>query len=71
MNVTLTEIECAINHWRAIKPSRGEERSLSVEVNALATVYAQMIFDKTRNVPLASLEPVAQAILLTWLQSPQ
>ena len=68
MNVTLTELERAINHWRAIKPSCGEERALSAEVNTLATVYAQMIFDRSCVVDLASLDPAAQALLTTWLQ---
>lgn len=68
MNVTLAELERAINHWRSIKPSRGEKRALSAEVNTLATVYAQMIFDRSRLVDLASLDPAAQALLATWLQ---
>ena len=37
MDITLTDLEQAINHWRALRPSRGEERALSSEVNALAT----------------------------------
>jgi hypothetical protein len=71
MNITLAEIERAINHWRTIKPSFGEECSLSEEVNALASVYAKMIFNKTREVSLASLGPETQATLLSGLHSQQ
>ncbi len=46
MDITLTELEEAINYWRSLRPSAGEERALSPEVNALATVYALMIFSR-------------------------
>ena len=40
MNLTMPDLEQAINYWRARHPSQGEERALSSEVNALASVYA-------------------------------
>ena len=68
MQITLPELEQAINHWRIVHPSRGEERALSVEVNALANVYALMIFQQTRTVSLESIEPQARQLLTDWLQ---
>ena len=66
MDLTLPELEQAINYWRALRPSTGEERALSPEVNALATVYAMMIFQRSKTVPLASLSTAAQQLLDSW-----
>lgn len=68
MDITLTELEQAINHWRIVHPSRGEERALSVEVNLLANVYAQMIFQHARSVTLDTVEPQARQLLTDWMQ---
>ena len=69
MEITLTELEQAINHWRILQPSRGEERALSAEVNALANVYAQMIFERVRSLPLDGIEPRARQLLDDWLRA--
>lgn len=66
MDITLPELEQAINYWRELRPSTGEERALSPEVNTLATVYALMIFQRTHSVPLGSLAPAAQELLESW-----
>ena len=68
MEITLTQLEQAINHWRTAHPSRGEERALSVEVNALASVYALMIFGHLRSVAIESVEPSARQLIIDWLQ---
>jgi hypothetical protein len=68
MEITLAELEQAINHWRIVRPSRGEERALSKEVNALANVYARMIFERLRSLPVEPIEPQARALLESWLQ---
>jgi hypothetical protein len=66
MEITLQELEQAINYWRSLRPARGEERALSPEVNTLATVYAMMIFHQARTVPLDTLDPTARKLLDTW-----
>ena len=66
MDLTLAELEQAITYWRALRPSRGEERSLSPEVNTLATVYALMIFQHARSIPLGSLDDEALQLLEDW-----
>lgn len=63
MDISLTELEQAINHWRALRPSRGEERALSPEVNRLAGIYAMMIFNRANSVPLESLDAESQRLL--------
>lgn len=66
MDITLAELEQAINYWRTLRPSRGEECALSPEVNALATVYALMIYHHAPSIPVASLAPAAQQLLDAW-----
>jgi hypothetical protein len=66
MEITLTELEDAINYWRGLRPSTGEERALSREVNALAPVYAGMIVNRLKSVPLASLDQTVAGLLNTW-----
>jgi hypothetical protein len=66
MDITLPELEQAINWWRTRRPSTGEERALSPEVNALADIYATMIYYKSKTVPLASLDQAAQQLLEAW-----
>lgn len=67
MDISLTDLEQAINHWRALRPSRGEERALSPEVDALATVYALMIFQRRQSVALDTLEQPARQLLENWV----
>ncbi len=66
MELTITELEQAINHWRGLRPSIGEERALSTEVNVLANVYAYMIFNHLKAMPLASLDETAQRLIESW-----
>lgn len=68
MEITLAELEQAINHWRILHPSQGEERALSAEVNALANVYALMIFQRQRSVRLDDMPAQPRALLQAWLQ---
>ncbi len=69
MDLTLNELELAINHWRRLRPSTGEERALSSEVNALANVYALMIYERARTRPLATLDPQARDLIEAWRHS--
>ena len=41
--IHITDIESAINHWRAVKPSP-DGVTLASELRALAEVYALMIY---------------------------
>jgi hypothetical protein len=66
MDVTLTELEDAINYWRRMKPATGDERALSPEVNALADAYALMIFERSKVMPLLSLSEAALSLIEAW-----
>lgn len=68
MDITLNELEEAINYWRQMRPSQGEERALSPEVNTLATVYAMMIFSHQRAMPLNNLDSSSKQLIEGWRQ---
>lgn len=66
MEITLPELEQAINYWRALRPSTGEECALSPEVNELADVYAMMIYTRSHSMPFAQLGQAAQQLIDAW-----
>jgi hypothetical protein len=65
-DISLAELEQAINYWRNLRPSRGEERSLSPEVDLLAEVYALMIYERLRSLPAARVSAEAMGLIEAW-----
>ncbi|AWB34920.1 DUF3717 domain-containing protein [Orrella marina] len=65
--ITLTEIESAINFWRQRLPSVGEELRLCDQASALANHYAIMIVSGTGSMPVDALEPTAREAYEVWL----
>ena len=66
MEITLTDLENAINYWRTLRPSHGEEHALSPEVNTLASVYALMIFNRVKAISMDALDQAARQLLESW-----
>jgi hypothetical protein len=66
MELSLQELEAAINFWRDRRPARGNEYALSAEVNVLARVYALMIFNHASHVEMDTLDAGARALLESW-----
>ena len=66
MDISLPELEQAINYWRLLRPSHGEERALSPEVDALATVYAMMIFKQAKSIPMEAIDEMSQQLIESW-----
>ena len=66
MELTLNDLEQAINYWRVAKPSTGEEHALSPEVNALANVYAAMIFNRVKSTSIEALKPDCLQLIARW-----
>lgn len=66
MDITLPELEEAINYWRAARPSTGEERALSPEVDSLAELYALMIFHGSKAVPLEAAPSACRQLIEAW-----
>ncbi len=69
MEVTLTEIEAAINWWRQLHPSDGHSMRLAPEVAALSKPYALLIWNHAASMPLADLSPNASAALTRWREA--
>lgn len=66
IEITLPELEQAINYWRLLRPSTGEEHALSCEVNILASVYALMIFHRDKSLPVQKINAAALPLLEAW-----
>ncbi|HEY4316808.1 MAG TPA: DUF3717 domain-containing protein [Herbaspirillum sp.] len=66
MDISLTDLEEAINHWRRQRPATGEECALSPEVNALAEIYARMIFEGVVALPLEALGRIQRDLITSW-----
>lgn len=64
--ITLTEIESAINFWRRQSPSVGEEMRLCPEAAALANHYALLIISHQRSLPVEALDPEALTAYQAW-----
>lgn len=69
MDITLMELEDAINFWRVRKPATGDECTLCAEAAALAGPYAAMIMCHAPALAESSLDPAAQAALNAWRQA--
>lgn len=66
MELSLQELEAAINFWRDRRPARGNEYALSAEVNVLARVYALMIFNHASSLEMDLLDASARGLLESW-----
>ena len=64
--ITLTDLESAINFWRQQSPSVGDEMRLCPEASVLATPYAFMILKKRQSLAVGDLDPTAQAAIDHW-----
>lgn len=64
--ITLPQIEAAINYWRNVSPSTGDESRLCPEAAALATPYAQMIMSHRRELPMVDIGDKARDALARW-----
>ncbi len=65
--ITLTDLELAINRARQHLPAQGAEHKLATEVSVLANLYGKMIYYKQIIVPMELLTDVEQMTLLQWV----
>ncbi len=70
MELSVQELEAAINYWRERAPARGNEYALSPEVNLLAPIYALMIFRGAATLDTSILDPGTQQLLQAWHAQP-
>ena len=66
--IHITDIEAAINHWRAKKPSP-DGFTLAPELRALAEVYALMVFHREDEADERGFPPDAYAAWRDWYET--
>jgi uncharacterized protein len=67
-SIHISDIEAAINFWRD-RSADMDSPMLSAPLQALASVYAQMVFDQRQWVDEASVTGTAQEAWLVWYAS--
>ena len=67
-DIHITDIEAAINYWRARAPSP-DGVALPAPTRALAEVYAQLVYAHAQEVDEAQLSPAARTAWLDWYAS--
>ncbi|HEX5786335.1 MAG TPA: DUF3717 domain-containing protein, partial [Burkholderiaceae bacterium] len=63
--IHITDIEAAINHWRARQPAL-DGLALAEPTRALAEVYALLVYHQQDDIAEASLSPAARQAWLAW-----
>ncbi|MBN3802581.1 DUF3717 domain-containing protein [Paraburkholderia sp. Ac-20336] len=58
--ITIHELEAAINFWRARSPSSGDELVLCKEASALSKPYALLIVQRQQSLSLDRFDPIAK-----------
>ncbi len=66
MDLSVQDLEAAINYWREQRPIGPNGVELAPEVNALAVVYALMIYRRASHVHIDALDASARAPLEQW-----
>lgn len=59
-DITIHELEAAINFWRARSPSSGDELVLCKEASALSKPYALLIVQRQTGLSPEALDPKAR-----------
>jgi hypothetical protein len=67
--ISLSDLEAAINRARAAMPAQGINHELASDVEVLANVYGKMIYYKQIVVPLQLLSDGEQIVLLNWVMN--
>ena len=67
-HIHITDIEAAINFWRARQPS-SDGVNLPLPTRALAEVYARMVYDRALLLEVAAMGEAAYAAWLEWYAS--
>ncbi|WP_322058804.1 DUF3717 domain-containing protein [Paraburkholderia sp. J63] len=60
-DISITELEAAINFWRNRSPSSGDELALCKEASALSKPYALLIVQRRNVFSPERLDPAARA----------
>ncbi len=69
--LNITDLEAAINFWRARSPAEGEELRLCAEASSLAKPYALMIVQGATRIAPEQLGDKARAAYEAWRAATQ
>jgi hypothetical protein len=67
-DITINELEAAINFWRARSPSHGDELTLCKEASALSKPYALMIVQRQNTVTPEGMDVAARDAWLSYVR---
>jgi hypothetical protein len=67
-DISIHELEAAINFWRARSPSSGDELSLCKEASALSKPYALLIVQRQLTITPERLDPQSRAAWQTYVE---
>ncbi len=67
--IHISDIEAAINHWRARAATPQRSLALAPELNALAELYGRMAYARQTEVDEHALGTLAHAAWLDWFQT--
>lgn len=65
----ISDIEAAINHWRARSPAGASTLALGPELKALAELYGRMAYAHQTEVDESALSDAARAAWLAWFDT--
>jgi hypothetical protein len=68
-DISITELEAAINYWRARSPASGDELRLCAEASALSKPYALLILQRRAGLSTAELDSFASQAWQTYANS--
>ncbi|MEX3637093.1 DUF3717 domain-containing protein [Paraburkholderia sp. BR14320] len=66
--ISIHELEAAINFWRARSPSSGDEHVLCKEASALSKPYALLIVQRQQSLSLDRFDPIARRAWEAYVQ---
>ena len=66
--ISIHELEAAINFWRARSPSSGDELALCKEASALSKPYALLIVQRQKSLSLDRFDPIARQAWEAYVQ---
>lgn len=67
--IHISDIEAAINHWRARAPAVAGTLALGPELNALAELYGRMAYARQTEVDESALSDIARGAWLDWFHT--
>ena len=66
LRLSVEEVEWAINRYRSLHESTGDECTMDRSLSRMAHVYGQMIVDRSSGIDIAALDGDVRQLFLEW-----